>query len=64
MALRHRLVVRELKRFPASTLSSFAENELNVSKYLEEVVRGFQSQVKKEIVGFYRAQRAAKSYKS
>jgi hypothetical protein len=63
MALRHRLVVRELKRLPASTLSSFAENELNVNRYLDKVVRDFQSQVKKEIVGFTRAQKAAKSYK-
>ena len=63
MALRHRLVVRELKRLTASTLPSFAKNELNVNKYLEEVVRDFQSQVKKEIVGFSRAQKAAKSYK-
>ena len=63
MVLRHRLVVRELKRLPASTLPSFAENELNVNQYLEEVVRDFQSQVKKEIVDFFRAQKAAKRYK-
>jgi len=63
ISLRHSLVLRELSRLSGNERTTFAENELIINQELEELALKLKLAAKEEIVGFSRAQKAAKRYK-
>ena len=58
IALRHRIVIRELKRTSASDSAPFAANELEVNKYIDDLIQNYRLDVKTDIVDFYKIGRA------
>ncbi|CAB9493032.1 hypothetical protein [Alteromonas macleodii] len=63
ISLRHSIVLRELRRLSDDERSAFAENELTINRELEALALELKLAAKEEIVGFSRAQKAAKRYK-
>ena len=63
ISLRHSLVLRELRRLSDDARSAFAEKELTINRELEALALELKLAAKEEIVGFSRAQKAAKRYK-
>lgn len=61
--IRHKVVVRALRRLDDDSKSKFAKEELEINQKLEELAQGLLDNAKKEAVKFSRGRAAVKKYK-
>lgn len=61
--IRHKVVVRALRRLDGDKKTKFAKEELEINQKLEELAQGLLDNAKKEAVNFSRGRAAVKKYK-
>ena len=63
VALRHKLVVRELNRVWLKNKHKFVESEIECNKQLESITYRLREEAKNEVINLRRANHAVKRYK-
>ncbi|MDO6568452.1 hypothetical protein Q4561_15380 [Alteromonas sp. 1_MG-2023] len=63
IALRHKVVIRELKRLNDAERKVFAQKEMIINQKLEELAQGLLDNAKEEAFKFSRGRAAVKKYK-
>tara|TARA_B100000965_G_scaffold372562_1_gene362336 strand:+ start:3832 stop:4146 length:315 start_codon:yes stop_codon:yes gene_type:complete len=61
--IRHKVVVRALRRLDGDKKSKFAKEELEINQKLAELAQGLLDNAKREAVKFSRGRAAVKKYK-
>jgi len=61
--IRHKVVVRALRRLNGDKKTQFAKKEFEINQKLEELAQGLLENAKKEAVQFSRGRAAVKKYK-
>lgn len=61
--LRHKVVIREIKKLRGEARRNFVENELNANRYLEDLTSRLLHDAKSEVIKLKRNEPAVKRYR-